>query len=299
MPGSKWPGCRQAKSKVPGLVNCQTSSPVLPASTDTMVGSACSISGNFCISTACAFNSFIDPSTISCLTLPAFFTTNLTVSPRFTLMFGGGKRMASLISASVVRDIFMGSPGLPSAFGWPSPCFGSLPDSCSSLCAKAPVTVRLRAMMETMSNDFIDRCLPNTTFDWPVEPTMRSRFRRSVRTMRSPLHDFQNGFTGPGHHFFEARRANRGQWLAGPFVSRGARRLLVPARVLVVVAGQPFANFDHGEHAPHFHAAERTLTGHHRQGVVWQPHFHVAHASAGISHHHVFGERVPYFLYHP
>ena len=62
-----------------GLRELQINSPVLPASTLAWFGSACSICGNLTISAACSFSCAIGPSTISCLSLPSFFSTKRIV----------------------------------------------------------------------------------------------------------------------------------------------------------------------------------------------------------------------------
>ena len=100
-------------------MNCQISSPVLPGSTLAWLGSACSIWGNLSIKAACFFSSGIVPRTISCLSLPSFFSTKRMVSPLFTAMLEGMKRIVSFIATSTVRLTFFASPGLPIAEAWP------------------------------------------------------------------------------------------------------------------------------------------------------------------------------------
>src|SRR6476646_2388759 len=82
--------------------------------------------GSFFIVSACASRSRIVPSTISCITLPVFFRRKRTVSPCFTASSAGAKRIASLMSRSIVRDTFFGSPARPTAapaVAWPAwPC---------------------------------------------------------------------------------------------------------------------------------------------------------------------------------
>src|SRR4030065_700546 len=62
---------------------------VPPGATFPILGSACSLSGLQRIISACSLSDCTSPSTNSCGSLPVFFTTNLMVSPRRTVMAAG------------------------------------------------------------------------------------------------------------------------------------------------------------------------------------------------------------------
>ena len=53
IPASRWPGIRQVNSNSPALVNCQRRSPCSNTVRRFALGSACSMPGNFFISSAC------------------------------------------------------------------------------------------------------------------------------------------------------------------------------------------------------------------------------------------------------
>src|SRR5450830_1274743 len=68
-----------------------------------------------------------------------------------------------------------------------------------------------------------------------------------------------------------------------------AGRCFVPAGIAVIVARQVLAHLHDAEHASHFQRSVRAAAAHHRQRVVGQWHFHLAHGTAFITHHHVVG----------
>src|SRR5205814_9103577 len=86
----------------------------------------------------------------------------------------------------------------------------------------------------------------------------------------------------------------RGFWHgARPLEGVGARRMLVPTRVLVVAARLVASHLHDAEHAAHLDRAERTFAAHHSRRVVGDGHLHVGHVGhAALAHRHVVGDQL-------
>src|SRR5450830_1292139 len=91
---------------------------------------------------------------------------------------------------------------------------------------------------------------------------------------------------------FAVRRSRSRRCSAAPFIGDRARWRAVPAGIAVVVARQVLAHLDHAEHTAHFQRTVGAGAAHHRQGVVGQRHFHLAHGTAFVAHHHVVGNQL-------
>ena len=103
--------------------------------------------GCFFISSACSFSAFIEPSTISCICRPEFFTTNFTVSPCLTSSAAGVKRIVSAMSTLMVRATFRGSPVRPKSVSTIGCVFRAL--LCPSPCETATLGLRSSASAST------------------------------------------------------------------------------------------------------------------------------------------------------
>src|SRR5262249_34898047 len=72
-----------------------------------------------------------------------------------------------------------------------------------------------------------------------------------------------------------------------------ALRVLVVARILVIVGRKAFADLHQRKHAAHLDGPELPEARHHRQGVLRQRHFHSTHLShARAPHRHVVGHEL-------
>src|SRR5574343_902404 len=87
--------------------------------------------------------------------------------------------------------------------------------------------------------------------------------------------------------------AGCGRHRSGPFIGLGVFWLFVPSRIAIVAWFLVATDLEDGEHAPHFNRTIRALAGHHRQRVVGDGHFHLAHVGhPAFPHHHVVGYQV-------
>jgi hypothetical protein len=91
-----------------------------------------------------------------------------------------------------------------------------------------------------------------------------------------------------GTRLDDAIRGLGGRRIDRPIARRGRRLgrdqprdrafgIFVGAGVFVIAARKPLAHLEHREHAAHLDRPELREAGHHRQGVVGQRHFHLAH----------------------